>query len=489
MFLFFFFCVSYQRAEIAVLQRQNQSQSLKFARRVSSAGQQRRPSASSALPEPMASYYSPAELDDALQSRSATIESMEVGMSSLQAQLSEKEALLAAQREETAALERKLDMSETAASTARLELDELKRSLLLSREGEQGSTEGGERSAAADESSSTTTTTARLASVERQLAEKRAEVEALQRKCDALEKKVLALTTLHREVDARAQALAKERDGLVREAAELRRTGRPPAAHNRGGNAVEGEQEGEEEGADPDDERQRLRSRVRQLEGEVFELKRGAWQKRRKELDGGDVSPTAPFDDVDLGSGGGGGGGGGGSSSNNYNNHNNAGSKPGRGGGGGIIPKGQSLSDMLTGGLSALTSGALGVGLNMGGVGSGGSGGAGGDPAYGRPAGSSARASIDWGRGGAGGASGGGGGGGGGSSSFGIAAAGPRKSADYGRRDKQGAAADGMLDDVDDDDDDLTSFDEDAFRLAHEEEARKRVERVREAKFLEAWCL
>jgi len=46
---------------------------------------------------------------------------------------------------------------------------------------------------------------------------------------------------------------------------------------------------------------------VRELEGEVHELRRGIWRERRKELDGeessGFTSPGAKFSDVDLGGG------------------------------------------------------------------------------------------------------------------------------------------------------------------------------------------
>ena len=53
------------------------------------------------------------------------------------------------------------------------------------------------------------------------------------------------------------------------------------------------------------EERQRLERKVRELEGEVHELRRGVWRERRKELDGeessGVTSPGARFTDVDLG--------------------------------------------------------------------------------------------------------------------------------------------------------------------------------------------
>jgi predicted nuclease with TOPRIM domain len=57
-----------------------------------------------------------------------------------------------------------------------------------------------------------------------------------------------------------------------------------------------------------DEERARLERRVRELEGEVFDLRRGIWKERRKELEGEDenavsspaMSAANAFDDVDL---------------------------------------------------------------------------------------------------------------------------------------------------------------------------------------------
>lgn len=63
----------------------------------------------------------------------------------------------------------------------------------------------------------------------------------------------------------------------------------------------------DDEGVDEleDEERRRLEDKVRELEGEVFDLRRGVWKERRRDLSGveGDDSPASPgskFDEVDL---------------------------------------------------------------------------------------------------------------------------------------------------------------------------------------------
>lgn len=338
-----------------------------------------------------------------------TIESMEVEISNLQAQLSGRSSTSTAHGEQVIALEEKLGKSEKAAEAARRELTDLKRN--FERASERAVKEGSQRSSAET----------KMRDLERELAEGKKGMEELQRKCEALEKKVSTLTTLHKESEARTQAALKEREKFEQEVAQLRRkeSARLRAPTEQKGTPGEGETvEGRDDddvskaaGELDDDERQRLQSRVRELEGEVFELRRGVWRKRRKELDTGgqqqpgmeadgsdddDISPkgTGNFDDVDLNEG--------------YGL---------RKGAGGVGDKGQSLSDLLTGGLSALTGGGF-TGARPG-------------------------------------------------------SAGVRDSNRAGGYEEEG------------DDDDM-SFDEDAFRRAHEveeaERRRRQVERVKETK-------
>lgn len=320
------------------------------------------------------------DLDEALQSKSAIIESMEVEISNLRAQLSTESSSSTARDEQVAALEEKLQKSEKAAESALRELTDLKKN--LERISERAVKEGSQRSSAET----------KVRSLEREVEDSKQVIAELQSKCEATDKKVSTLTTLHKETDARSQAKTKERDRFEEEAKELRK--RLTAADNQvqslrqERDRLKGEpsHDIDDEAIDEleNDARRKLQSRVRELESEVFDLRRGIWREKRREMDTGPdasdgvSSPTARFDDVDLG----------------------AGPIPKRGGPG--AGKGQTFSDVLSGGLAALTGGGIG-----------------------------------------------------------------------------GAAAGQGADEFEEDDMD---FDEEAFRRAQEEEARLRVERVKEVK-------
>ena len=125
-------------------------------------------------------------------------------------------------------------------------------------------------------------------------------------RADALEKKVETLNTLHREAENRFQVQSKQRQEELEttraESADLRRRLRDPNSRK----SVDGDGGGVEELED--EERSRLQGRVRQLEGELFDARRGIWRERRKEMQGGpgptdeDSIPLSAgsFDDVDL---------------------------------------------------------------------------------------------------------------------------------------------------------------------------------------------
>ncbi|KAI9819679.1 MAG: hypothetical protein M1832_003913 [Thelocarpon impressellum] len=274
------------RSEIASLRRQNahlQSQSSKSSRHVTS------PSQSHLTSTP--------DLEEALDSKSATIESMEMEISNLRAQLDRQSSTLSAHSEQVAALEEKLQKSRKAAELAQRELTDLKKN--LERTSERAVKEGSQRTSAET----------RVLGLERELAESRKSAEDLLRKSEALEKKANTLTTLHRESDSRSQGRSRELERAEKEAASLK------ARLGAMDNEILGLREEKErwkkrnaEGIDDDgvdeledEERAKLKSRIRELESEVFELKRGLWRDRRKELDDdATTSPSSRFDDVDL---------------------------------------------------------------------------------------------------------------------------------------------------------------------------------------------
>lgn len=275
-----------QKSEIAALQRQNTQ--LQAQRRHGSS--------------PSVSVPPPSNYEAELASKSANIESMEIEISNLRAQV-ERLSSGNSEKEQIMALEDKLARSERAAVTAQRELGDLKRN--LDRTTEKAVKEGSERISAET----------KLRTLERESEEAKANAEELQKKVDALEKKVATLTTLHKEHDARFQTQRRKREKAEKEALDLR--SRLAGVDNENSRLREERErlsKRHAEGIDDDgvdelenEERQRLEKRVRELEGEVHELRRGVWRERRKELDGEDASgltsPGAKFTDVDLSGG------------------------------------------------------------------------------------------------------------------------------------------------------------------------------------------
>ncbi|KAH8811710.1 hypothetical protein F5884DRAFT_831487 [Xylogone sp. PMI_703] len=355
--------------EIAVLQRQNTQL------QAHSRGPRHGSSPSMSVPNPI-------DLDAALASKSATIESMEIEISNLRAQLGKASSGISLEKEQIAALEDKLARSEKAAAASQRELGDLKKN--LERTTEKAVKEGSERTSAET----------KLRTLEREVAEERALKEELQKKVEVLEKKIATLTTLHKEHDSRFQAQKKEREKSEKEASDLRsRLGSVENENLRLKEERERARKRDAEGVDDDgvdelenEERQRLEKKVRDLEAELYDLRRGIWHERRKEMEGeensGLTSPGARFTDVDLGG--------------NTSPWRRRSIAPGAGGGGG-----KGIGDFITSGFNAITGAATAAATSTSG--------------------------------------------------------------------------DGLLDDDMD-------FDEDAFRRAHEEEAKNRLERVKELK-------
>ena len=252
-----------------------------------------------------------------------------------------------------------------------------------------------------------------------------------------LERKVEALGRLLREGgEGKGREVERLRARVValgEENARLRNGWRKPAAGGGGGGGGGGGEE--EEGDEPDHDhdaagvdeledeaRARLQARVRSLEDELFELRRGVWRDRRRDLQPGldgrerddddddgddDGFRSSGFDDVDLS----------GAAPAGYGRRTMGGSGSSLRGAGGGAGASSTFQDVLNSGLSAFGAGPVGV---------------------------------------------------------------------VGRNNKSRKESLGLLnegnDDDDDEDGDGDAFDEEAFRAAQEEEARRRVERVREVK-------
>ncbi|KAI1142585.1 hypothetical protein F5Y05DRAFT_371570 [Hypoxylon sp. FL0543] len=302
------------KSEIAALQRQNsQLQSVASKRHGSS------PSISMSSP--------PGELQAQLASKSATIETMELEISRLRAQAERQASAGGTDREQISALEEKLARAEQAAMKAQRELGDLKRN--LERTTERAVKEGSERTSAET----------KLRSLEREAEKLRGEKSELEKKVEALEKKVAALGTLHKENDSRSQALRKDKERAEKEAQDAKAKIEKLEAENarlRKKDAAEGG--GDDDGVDEleDEERQRMEKKIRDLESEVYDLRRGIWHQRRREMepgaDDGALSPSGGhFTSIDLGG------------------PNSARKPSGRAGG---------FGDFFTSGITALTGGA-----------------------------------------------------------------------------------------------------------------------------------
>jgi chromosome segregation ATPase len=221
---------------------------------------------------------------------------MELEMSRLRAQVERLSVSAATPSEQITALEEKLARAERAAALAQRELADVKRN--LERASEKAVKEGSERTSAET----------KLRALERTASEAEAAREELAKKCDGLEKKVATLTTLHKEQDQRSQALRRDKERADHEVTELReKLERAEAeAHRlRKKDAADGAGLGDDEAVDALEEegRQRLEQRVRELEAENSELRRGIWHERRKEMQTGPEDASGRhFSDVDLAS-------------------------------------------------------------------------------------------------------------------------------------------------------------------------------------------
>jgi myosin heavy subunit len=217
---------------------------------------------------------------------------MELEISRLRAQAERQATAGGTGREQIVALEEKLARSEQAAMKAQRELADLKRNLERTTE------------RAVKEGSARTSAETKLRSLERDIEQITTEKTELEKKAEALEKKVAALGTLHKENDSRSQALRKDKERAEKEAQEAQSKIEKLQAENlrlRKKDAAEGG--GDDDGVDEleDEERQRMEKKIRDLESEVYDLRRGIWHQRRRELEPG---AEGDFTNIDLGNNG-----------------------------------------------------------------------------------------------------------------------------------------------------------------------------------------
>lgn len=233
---------------------------------------------------------------------------MELEISNLRAQLSSESTSSTAHESQIKALEDKFTKSESALEQAQRELSDTKHS--LNRASEKAVKEGVDK----------TSTETLIKSHEREIDDLKHDKTEADKKIDTLEKKLQALGNLHKESETRHQTRLREGEKTEQAASSLRK--RLASMENENLRLKEEQERISKRdttgGADDDaldeledEERSRLQRRVRDLEGEVFDLRRGAWRERRQELQGDETEDPSPdeqttpaaantFDDVDL---------------------------------------------------------------------------------------------------------------------------------------------------------------------------------------------
>lgn len=286
-----------QKAEIASLQRQNSHLQTRTHRNNSGAS-------------PGTAESPPSDLVQQLESKSATIEAMELEISNLRAQLTEQTSSNGAHETQITALEEKLSRSESTLEKTQNELTDTKAA--LTRASEKAVKEGVDK----------TSTETLIKNLEREIEELKTEKTESEKKIETLDKKLQAMGNLHKESEARHSAKLRESEKAEKEATALRK--KLANIENENLRLKEEQMKKREVGggggADDDaideledEERSRLSRRIRELEGEVFDLRRGVWQERKHELAAtgqesdfaspDSANPAAAantFDDVDL---------------------------------------------------------------------------------------------------------------------------------------------------------------------------------------------
>ncbi|KAJ5472726.1 hypothetical protein N7530_006727 [Penicillium desertorum] len=275
------------KEEIASLQRQNSQLQTRSHRNTS------------------ATESPPADLVRQLESKSATIESMELEISNLRAQVTSQTSSNEAHESQVAALEEKVSKTQSALDQSQRELADTKQA--LTRASEKAVKEGVDK----------TSTETLIKNLQREIEEYKNEKSESEKKIETLDKKLQAMGNLHKESEARHQTRLRESEKSDKEIAVMRKKIASIENENlrlrEESDRIRTRQTGG--GADDDaldeledEERQRLERRIRELEGEVFDLRRGVWQEKRQEMEhypddgpspaSGDAANA--FDDVDL---------------------------------------------------------------------------------------------------------------------------------------------------------------------------------------------
>ena len=219
---------------------------------------------------------------------------MELEISNLRAQLSSQSTSSSAHETQIAALEEKLSTSESNVEKANRELADTKQA--LTRASEKAVKEGVDK----------TSTETLIKNLERELEQTKHEKTESDKKTETLEKKLQALGNLHKESESRHQARLRESENTEKEANALRTKLASVENENLRFKEERENIKKRDAGGGADDDaideledegRQRLERRIRELEGENFDLRRGVWREKRQELQEGHQEGFDPADD------------------------------------------------------------------------------------------------------------------------------------------------------------------------------------------------
>ena len=237
-----------------------------------------------------------------LQRKDGTIADMELEISRLRSHLSSQTEGCDAHGEQISALQTSLSSAETKLRALENELSDTKKA--VSKASEKAVLDGTER----------TSKDTKIRTLEREFQEAAMQRDEVMKKAELLDKKVEAMNKLHREAESRYATKLAAAESSARELPVLRariekadsENTRLREKHKR---VMSGDGGGEGLDELEDEERQKLERRIRELEGEVFDLRRGVWRDKRVALQsrGDEGSRTSldqagaeDFDEVDL---------------------------------------------------------------------------------------------------------------------------------------------------------------------------------------------
>lgn len=272
------------KEEIAVLRRQN----LQAAKRNNTTHPSSSHQPDPAIPANVSTSPSPsadsAALQNELKAKASNIEAMEIEISNLRARLdSQTETSNANIRR----LEDKISVTEAALNTTTQNLENTK---------------------SAADSTTKTSNEAQVKGLEAQLSEASTTKAEFEKKVSLLDAKISTLTNVHKESESRHQVLLQEKERLDEEQHQLKQRAieseneylrlREEVEHLRERN-VDGVSATDNGGHDDelldqleDEDRSRLQKRIRELEDEIFDVRRNLWREKRIDLQEGMTDPS-----------------------------------------------------------------------------------------------------------------------------------------------------------------------------------------------------